>query len=766
MSVPAPSNDIEPNIMPETTLAQEQTRALFGSIPVSLATTTLLSLILSAAQWNVIGRGDLVFWNILMFCAIFLRSVTWFFWRNNAHSINTAYWLMAFRGGVWLAGATWGCSAFFMFANYNPTYQALLAFTLAGVASGSLTTLAIDKQSAMGFVALAIFPLTFRLFMEHGPIAVPMGIMSLLYIVFVLSASTRARHTMEDQHNKNTRLIAWGKERSKHQKMSKAISQAQAQFIKDANNNVIFEQLLTSLLLLTDSDFGFIGKVSYSYANKPEFRLHTVRSLTQDKPFNYFYQKHLQAKTLFTQTDNLFGASIQKGKFLISNKPSTDLRLSNMPDGHPPLSAFLGISIFNGNTQVALLGMANKENGYDENLVDFLKPATSIIAQFMEALRHNQQQKLYEEKLHDNAQHTQAILDEVFDAIITVDKSGNIQSFNHAAETIFGYRADDILHKPIQQIIPAPRAAPLASIHAQNHTPNHSSNHTVNYVSMGAYNMGTSQELVGLRRNGKAFPIEFAISELLMNNDYIYIGVVRDISERKRNDELKNQFISTVSHELRTPLTSISGALSILNSGSLGKHSEQQQKLIAIALNNSMRLQYLINDLLDMDKLLANKMELDITPLYVVELVRKAIENNQMYADKYHVSLQLIANPPTAMIYGDAHRIQQVLANLISNAAKFSPENVAVDIGIEIMSRFAKITVTDYGEGISEEFKPKIFQRFSQADSSDTRQKGGSGLGLAISKELIQRMGGSIGFTSTEGQGSCFYFELPLVNPH
>jgi two-component system, LuxR family, sensor kinase FixL len=245
MPLPTPQTTApEMALMPETTLEEKQTRALYKGIPLSLGTTFLLDVILSAAQWDVIGRGDLVFWNLLMFCALSLRIVSWLLWRN-ANNTNSAYWLKAFRVGVWFAGAAWGCSAFFMFANYNPTYQALLAFTLAGVASGSLTTLAIDKQSAMGFVVLAVFPLSFRLFMEHGPIAIPMGIMSLLYMMFVISAAARARHTMEDQYQKNTRLMAWGKERDKQQQLSTAISQAQAKFIKDTHLNTIFEHLLT-----------------------------------------------------------------------------------------------------------------------------------------------------------------------------------------------------------------------------------------------------------------------------------------------------------------------------------------------------------------------------------------------------------------------------------------------------------------------------------------------------------------------------------------
>ncbi len=752
MPLTTQSIELEQHNIPETTLEEEQVHSLFSSIPVSLSATIALDLILSIAQWRVIGHAELILWNSIMLFAICLRITCWFFWRNQNQRIDTAHWLTIFRCGVWLAGAAWGCSAFFMLATFNPTYQALLSFTIAGVTSGSLTTLAIDKQSALGFVVLSVCPLTLRLFMEHGPIALPMGIMSILYIIFVLSASTRARHNLEDQYNKNARLIAWGKERIKLQQLSKSISQAQAQFIKDSDIKNTFPQLLTNILALTESTFGFIGEIFFNKDNQPELKIHTLHSITQDAQLNLFYQKLAQENLVLTDMNNLLGAAILKGKSIISNNTSKDMRGGGMPDGYPALSTFVGIPIFNGTTQVALLGIANKIDGYDEKVVELLKPVTNTIAQFIEATRHAHQQKLYEEKIHNNTKHTKAILDDVFDAIITINQYGKIKSFNHAAETIFGYQEKEIIDTNIDRLIPE----------LLNSNPDI-------YQTTHSYTIGAGQELSGLRRNGKEFPIDFAISKLSIENEPIYIGVVRDISDRKHNEELKNQFISTVSHELRTPLTSIAGALGILNSGSLGKHADPQQKLIDIALNNSIRLQKLINDLLDMEKLLANKMDLNIVPLCILEMVTKAIEINQMYADKYHVKLKLVSTPKSTQVFGDADRIQQVCANLLSNAAKFSPATGIVEIGINIKGRFARVTITDQGEGIPEGFRTKIFQRFSQADGSDTRIKGGSGLGLAISKELIQRMNGNIGFTPNQQNGCSFFFELPLaskVNDH
>jgi len=748
--------ELELPILPDVTLEAFKARSLYEGLPLSTAGTLALVLILSVSHWNIIGHGALITWNILIFIAIFLRIISWFFWRQNAYMLNPASWLAIFRAGAWLAGAAWGSTAFLMFANYNPSYQALLAYTIAGVSSGSFTTLAFDKGTAIGFVGLAIFPLTIRLFLEHGPIAIPMGIMSIIYLTFVVSAAARARQHLKDQHEKNMRLLTWSKERIEQQKINKSISQAKSLFIKDANINNVLMSLLQDTLELTGSKFGFIGEV-IGDDQDTELQLHAVSNISTDDQLTHFYQQHDtltpdKSTPIITIKNIPFAAATLHGKPIISNAPNKDIREGGMPSNHPPLSAFLGAPIFIGTRQVALLGIANKPNGYDENLMEFIKPVIATLAQFFDAIAHNRQQKLYEIQLHNSAKHTQAILDEVFDAIITIDKHGIIKSFNHAAEMIFGYRAEEVISTSIHRLIPQPQ-----------HTANSEHSET-NYVNTRADMIIEGQDQIGIRRNGKKFPITLATSTILIEGEPLIISVVRDMSESKRNEELKNQFISTLSHELRTPLTSIAGALGILNSNILNNNTEQQQKLITIALQNSMRLQNLTNDLLDIDTLIANKMEMDIAPHCIVEIVSKALVSNQVYAEKNNIKLQLHNTAKKLLIYGDARRIHQVLSNLLSNAEKFSPPDSTIDVTINTQGKFARVTVTDYGEGIPEKFKHNIFQRFTSADNSNGREKSGSGLGLAISKELIQKMGGNIGFTSTTGKGSSFYFELPLFN--
>lgn len=240
----------------------------------------------------------------------------------------------------------------------------------------------------------------------------------------------------------------------------------------------------------------------------------------------------------------------------------------------------------------------------------------------------------------------------------------------------------------------------------------------------------------------------------------------QDITERQQLEQLKREFVSTVSHELRTPLTSISGALGLVSSGVLGELSDPVQRMLQLANNNCQRLAVLINDLLDIEKLSAGMMQFDLQPEDVQVLVQHSVEDNRHYGQDRKLTLQLASEPAasTRKINVDKLRFAQIMANLLSNAMKFSPDGGAVSIAICVQQQQIRITVQDQGPGISAEFKPLIFQRFSQADSSDARQKGGTGLGLALSKQLTESMGGCIGFESEPGQGACFYLLFPLLD--
>lgn len=271
-------------------------------------------------------------------------------------------------------------------------------------------------------------------------------------------------------------------------------------------------------------------------------------------------------------------------------------------------------------------------------------------------------------------------------------------------------------------------------------------------------------ETLHQHKNGELIPVEVLLQYVEPQcGEPRFVAIVRDISERRKIDRLKNDFISTVSHELRTPLTSIHGALSLLD-GALGASMEPQaRQLVAIACANSKRLISLVNDILDMDKIASGKMRLQLATHDLHGLLANAIDSNRGYAEKFKVDLKLASCADDVKVKVDPDRFGQVMANLISNAVKFSPTGEAVEISTKRATNEVVIGVHDRGPGIPPEFRQRIFAKFAQADSSDVRQKGGTGLGLAIAKALIDKMGGAISFESEAARGTKFFVRFPIV---
>jgi len=267
-----------------------------------------------------------------------------------------------------------------------------------------------------------------------------------------------------------------------------------------------------------------------------------------------------------------------------------------------------------------------------------------------------------------------------------------------------------------------------------------------------------------LRRDGLDVDCEFTITPLVNEaGDLVsIIAQCQDITQQLEAERLKKEFTATLSHELRTPLTSIIGSLQLVNSGVVGDASGEVTELAAVAERNAQRLLDLINDLLDIDKIESGKFALMPENVRLSDLVQESLILNKSYADRFGVKLEVHGEVPDVSLHVDRKRLMQVMTNLLSNAAKFSPEGSAVEVGTRCAEGVVRVEISDHGPGIPEDFRSRIFTRFAQADSTTTRHKGGTGLGLAICKRLIELMNGRIGFQERPGGGTIFHFELPV----
>ncbi len=341
------------------------------------------------------------------------------------------------------------------------------------------------------------------------------------------------------------------------------------------------------------------------------------------------------------------------------------------------------------------------------------------------------------------------ILDIADDAIISINGFQRITLFNKGAEKIFGYSAQEVIGKGLDLLLPQR----FFQAHRQ---------HVVDFGKSPnlARRMGERREIYGCRKDGTEFPAEASISKIDMGEEIFYTVILRDITERKQIERMKDEFVSVVSHELRTPLTSIHGSLGMLASGLLPTNSEQGKRLLQIATDSSERLVRLINDILDIERIESGKAKMEPEICNIVDLITQAVNIIQPLADKAGVTLSI--SSLSAQVLADCDRIVQTLTNLLSNAIKFSFAGSTVWLGMQQQGDEILLTVKDTGRGIPTDKLESIFERFQQVDSSDSRNHDGTGLGLAICRSIMQQHGGRIWVESVLGEGSTFYVTLPL----
>lgn len=356
----------------------------------------------------------------------------------------------------------------------------------------------------------------------------------------------------------------------------------------------------------------------------------------------------------------------------------------------------------------------------------------------------------HSERLHrDQATRFATLFDSVEDAIVIINATGTIEAWNRGAQRLFGYAAEEIISKDVRLLMPEPNASmPIEQFLRYGQSADRSQ-------------PGGRVELEARHGSGRIVPIDLSVREMIIEGKRLFSAVMRDISVRREVERMKSEFVSTISHELRTPLTSIAGSLTLISGGAAGEVPPKIARLVGIARQNSERLIRLINDILDLEKAEAGRLEFQFSVRSLRAEVASVAEFNRGFAQSLDVKVEL-EDGDDADVFIDSDRLTQVLTNLISNAAKFSPPGGTVRIRIDREDPGVRVTVSDNGPGIPAEFCARIFQKFAQADASDSRVKGGTGLGLSIAKTITEKLGGRIGFDTVPGRGTSFYIILPM----
>ncbi|MBD2084137.1 PAS domain S-box protein [Coleofasciculus sp. FACHB-542] len=358
------------------------------------------------------------------------------------------------------------------------------------------------------------------------------------------------------------------------------------------------------------------------------------------------------------------------------------------------------------------------------------------------------------EVLRQSEAKTRALLDAIPDSMFRIREDGTFLDFRAAKNDVRAIAPAQVIGQTVQELLPTEVAQQMLHYVAKALSANEIQ--VFEYQLLAPLNPAYPTGEIGSVRDYEARVVVNGADEVL--------AIVRDITERKEMERLKNEFVSIVSHELRTPLTSVRGSLSLIAGGVTGEIPNEAKALVNIAYKNTERLILLINDILDIEKIESGKMDFHLQPLELMPLVEQALEANRGYGEQFGVQLVLESELSGVQVNVDRDRLMQVLTNLLSNAAKFSPPNGTVTLSVSRPTQSPntiRVAVTDCGCGIPEDFRPRIFQKFAQADSSDTRQKGGTGLGLSICKAIVEKLGGHISFETQTNVGTTFYFDLP-----
>jgi PAS domain S-box-containing protein len=369
------------------------------------------------------------------------------------------------------------------------------------------------------------------------------------------------------------------------------------------------------------------------------------------------------------------------------------------------------------------------------------------------------------ERLAETEERMRSVLDHVLDGIITIDAAGRIESFNPAAEKLFGYDRDEVFGRNVKMLMPEP-------YHGEH------DHYIESYLRTGkAKIIGTGREVVGRRKDGSTFPMDLAVSEFHIGGQRYFTGIVRDVTERKelegqlrqRVDDLaqadrqKNEFLAMLAHELRNPLGPMRNALYLMKmpqadgvaiAGALDIMERQLQQIVR-----------LVDDLLDISRIIRGKIELRRERIDLADALRRAVETSGPLLDSRGQSLELSLPLAPVPVMGDAIRLAQVVSNLLNNAAKYSTKPGRISLKLARQAGDAVIVVRDEGEGIAPELLPHVFELFVQGDHTLARSQGGLGIGLTLVRRLVEMHDGEVSAASAgRGAGSEFRIRLPLLH--
>ena len=707
----------------------EQVRLLYQAIPTSITATILIATIFVAIFWqSSVPHEHLITWLTAIFIISLLRVLLFLRYRKKVVSTE-AYSQIYERNfiiGTFFSALMWGAIPVFLYPD-EIYYQVIIGFIVAGMSAGAVTALSYRPTTISLFLLISLVPLILRFFASDDYVLNSIGMMALMFLILLLASARRInKHTEQ-----NIVLVLNSDEREDELKTS--IDALQAFHIITTNTELGLEDKIHKLLLLGletfKLDIGILSNINgddyiVEYIHGPE----GVPEPGTVFDYNESYCIHTY----------------------LSNAPTGFHHVSESDIATHPcyeafkLEAYLGAPIFVNRERYGTLNFSSpspRKNSFSDKEFVLIQ----LFAQWIgnEIARSTTELQLSEFK---------STLDKTRDCVFMFDPN-SLRFFyvNQGAIDQVGYSSKELLTMTPLDINSEFTSEQFAEM--------------IEPLISGI-ETSITYETLHKHKTGKIIPVDIFLQYVEPDNETPrFVAMVRDMTERKRVEGMKNDFVSTVSHELRTPLTSIHGSIGLITGGATGELPTAVMEMLNIAYKNTERLLLLVNDILDLQKIESGKLDFNFKYVDLCDFLEQSIKESQGFARENNVSLNLLCKHKGVVIYADQVRLMQVMNNLLSNAAKFSPEGGSIDIGCEYEKNHIRIFVRDYGNGIPEEFQDHLFEKFTQADSSDSKKLGGSGLGLSIAKSIVEKHRGIIGYNSIAGEGTTFYFDLPIASP-
>jgi PAS domain S-box-containing protein len=613
------------------------------------------------------------------------------------------------------SGSLWGGAAIWLFPPDSLVHQVFLSFLAGGLAAGSTTTNAGVGWMATAFYVPALAPLVVQFLLQGTETGIFMGGMLLFYTVMITVIARNMHRTTAETlmvRMENLGLISF---------LTEAKSEAEG--LNEELKSEIHEREVAERAL-RESEEKFRALV--------ENAVDGIMLVVNER---YTYVNSALCKLLGHDPEDLLGAHITGimadtplGKDMIYDRYKARLAGQDVPRQYEAQ-----LKKKDGTIVDVISSSSLSRLGGDTGVIVMIKDISEW--------------KRTQQALRESEEKFRALVENAVDGIVLVI-NGRYTYANKAYCALLGYGEEELYAtKTLDTIADTPLGRELIAGHYQ--------------ARVEGDDAPSQYEAQMRRKDGSVVDVIISSARVHVGGRMGVIAMVKDMTEWKEIERMKSEFVSVVSHELRTPLTSIHASLGLIASGAMGEVPKETRRLVEVAAENSERLVRLTNDILDVQKIESGGLEFRNEPFEMLPLVKEALKANQPFAAQNGVVYVLDKGHEGAVVNADKDRVMQVMNNLLANAAKFSPPGEDVKVSAIQQEGSVRVAVTNRGPGIPEEFRKRIFEKFAQADTSDTRRKSGTGLGLSIARSIVEQLGGKLDFESVPNVNTTFYFDLP-----